>query len=238
MRRSGDDDVISSDLSRAPSDSRDASSMSFDRPISQGVLSLEVRWIIRGALTSQMIDWFGPFPGEVETRRDSYLVSRRIPDVAIKIRGDSQLDVKVYEGSPAVLTVPGRARGRLGSWRKSSFPLRPVAEDTEPAGWESVGKIRRIRFFSLQGRPIEPAATAGDGACTVELTDVRVGRDRWWTLGFEATGPSDALIGGLNATAAIVFVEPLPGGLELDVADSTSYLGWLERFRDHSGPGP
>ena len=34
-----------------------------DRSISDGVLSLEVRWIIPGPLAPEMIEWFGPFPG-------------------------------------------------------------------------------------------------------------------------------------------------------------------------------
>ena len=201
-------------------------------------MSLEVRWIIGGVLPPEMIVWFGPFPGGIELRRDSYLVSRTSSDTAVKIRGDSQLDVKVYGRSPDLLTVPGRAQGRLEWWRKWSFPLRPATEDTELAGWASVQKVRRIQFFSLEGRPIPTAATAtGEDACAVELTNVSVGRDRWWTLGFEATGPSRALVDGLKQSASLVFEHPLPGDLELDVADSTSYSGWLHRLWNDTGRG-
>jgi hypothetical protein len=216
--------------------SSEASSMSLNRPISEGVLSLEVRWIIRGALPPEMIEWFGPFPGGIDSRRDSYLMSRMSSETAVKIRGDSQLDVKVCGRSPDPLTVPGRAQGRLEWWRKWSFPLRPVAPDTEYAGWASVQKVRRIQFFSLEGRPIpSPATAAGEEACAVELTNVSIGRDRWWTLGFEATGPSGALVGGLKKSAALVFDHPLPGDLRLDMADSTSYSGWLEWLRTDTG---
>ena len=45
----------------------------------------------------------------------------------------------------------------------------------------------------------------------VELTEVHArGRD-WWTLGFEATGPADLLRSELQATAALVFAQALPG---------------------------
>ena len=38
------------------------------------------------------------------------------------------------------------------------------------------------------------AAGLGDErGCEVELTEVRVGGQDWWTLGFEATGPADLL---------------------------------------------
>ena len=196
--------------------------------ISDGGLSLEVRWILPGALVPEMIAWFGPSAGGIETRRDSYLVERTGPDVVVKLRGESQLDVKVHGGSPGVLTVRGQAHGRLGWWRKWSFPLPAVAEGTEPAGWANVQKVRRIRVFSLDGRPIVSKADATvEGCCAVELTDVLVGRRRWWTLGFEATGPAGFLTEALNASVAALFDHRLPAGLVLDLAHSTSYSEWL-----------
>jgi hypothetical protein len=196
--------------------------------ISDGELSLEVRWIIPGVLAPEMIEWFAPSAAGVETRRDSYLVNRTGPDVGVKVRDDSQLDVKVYGGSPSILTVPGLAQGRLGWWRKWSFPLRAVAGAGEPAGWASVQKVRRIRFYSLDGRPILSKADATvTGGCAVELSEVLVDRRRWWTLGFEATGPGRALIDQLNASVAMMFDDPLPTGVTLDIAHSVSYSEWL-----------
>ncbi len=138
----------------------EAPSATFDPPASDGDLSLEVRWILPGALAPEMIEWFGPVPGGIETRRDTYLVSRTGPHMGVKVRGESQLDVKVYEGGPEDLTVPGRAKGRVGWWRKWSFPLRARDGVNEPAGWASVQKDRRVRFFSLAGRPITSKADA------------------------------------------------------------------------------
>jgi hypothetical protein len=205
-----------------------ATSSASDPPISDGDRSLEVRWIIPGVLAPEMIEWFGPLPAGIETRRDSYLVNRTGPDVGVKVRGDSQLDVKVCEGSPGVLTLPGLAQGRLGWWRRWSFPLRAAALETEPAGWASVEKVRRIRFFSLDRRPIlsKTDATVA-GGCAVELTQVIVDRGRWWTLGFEAAGPVEALTGELHASVTLMFDHPLPGGMTLDIAHSTSYPAWV-----------
>jgi hypothetical protein len=61
----------------------------------------------------------------------------------------------------------------------------------------------------------------------VELTDVHARGEAWWTLGFEATGPTDVLRSELEAAAALVFAVPLPDGLELGVDDSRSYAQWL-----------
>ncbi len=53
-----------------------------------------------------------------------------------------------------------------------------------------------------------------------------LGQD-WWTLGFEATGPADLVRSALEATAALVFTEALPGGVEPSPDDSRSYAQWL-----------
>ena len=49
----------------------------------------------------------------------------------------------------------------------------------------------------------------------------------WWTLGFEATGPTSLLRRELEATAAHVLTQALPDGMELDTEHSQSYAGWL-----------
>jgi hypothetical protein len=51
----------------------------------------------------------------------------------------------------------------------------------------------------------------------------------WWTLGFEATGPASLLRRELDATAALVFAQALPGGIELGTDDCQSYAQWLTR---------
>jgi hypothetical protein len=53
--------------------------------------------------------------------------------------------------------------------------------------------------------------------------------EAWWTLGFEATGPAEALRGELDAAAALVFAQALPGEVELGMDDSKSYAQWLRR---------
>jgi hypothetical protein len=67
----------------------------------------------------------------------------------------------------------------------------------------------------------------GGPRCEVELTEVRTSGQDWWTLGFEATGPADLLRSALEATAALVFAQALPGGVEPGPDKSTSYAQWL-----------
>jgi hypothetical protein len=142
----------------------------------------------------------------------------------------------VYQGSPGILEIPGRARGRLESWDKWSFPGGPVGQgDAELPGWRPVRKlIRRFGLASGQdgARVQEPGPQAG---CEVELTEVRVPGQSLWTLGFEATGPVSLLPRHLEATAAHVFAQALPSGAELGTDDSPSYAQWLSGGQQPSG---
>jgi hypothetical protein len=61
----------------------------------------------------------------------------------------------------------------------------------------------------------------------VELTEVHTSGQHWWTLGFEATGPASLLRSELKATAALVFAQALPGGVEPAPDQSRSYAQWL-----------
>jgi hypothetical protein len=61
----------------------------------------------------------------------------------------------------------------------------------------------------------------------VELTEVHSGGQDWWTLGFEAIGPADLLRAALEATAALVFAQALPGGVIPGPDESRSYAEWL-----------
>ncbi len=179
-----------------------------------------------------MAGWFGRFPVGVESREDTYLLDPQLRGKSVKVRGGGALEVKVYRESPGILEVAGRARGRMESWQKWSFPFIPLSQDSgNPANWMPVRKRRRITRFSLGGGPIV-AHTAGLGpepGCKVELTEVRPPDQDWWSLGLEATGPADLLRSELEATAALVFAEALPGGMELGLDESTSYAEWLCR---------
>ena len=199
--------------------------------VTQGGRSLEVRWFFPGQLDTAVAGWFGRFPAETQSREDTYLLDPQLRGLSVKVRGGLALEVKAYRGSPGILDLPGRARGRMESWQKWSFPIAPLRPDNgERPGWRPVRKRRRISRFS----PASPVATQAPALgqepwCAVELTEVRTSGQDWWTLGFEATGPDDLLRGALQATAAIVFAQALPGGVAPGPVESRSYLGWLRQ---------
>jgi hypothetical protein len=63
----------------------------------------------------------------------------------------------------------------------------------------------------------------------VELTEIFTPGQDSWTLGFEATGPEDALPSVLEATAALVFAQAMPGSVQPGPDESRSYIEWLRR---------
>ena len=201
-----------------------------ENPLTGAARSLEVRWIFPGQLETAMARWFARFPVRMESREDTYLLDPQLRGLSVKVRGGGALEVKVYCGSPGILEVAGRARGRMESWQKWSFPVSPLGPDSgDPVGWRQVRKRRRISRFSLASGQLE-ARGRGLGEqprCDAELTEVHTRGQDWWTLGFEATGPADLLPSELQATAALVFAQALPGDMKPGLQDSGSYAEWL-----------
>ena len=183
-------------------------------PVAEGVRSLEVRSIFPGQLETAVAEWLERFPAESQSREDTYLVDPQLHGLSVKVRGGLALEVKVYRGSPGILDLAGRARGRMESWQKWSFPVNPPGQDGgDLPGWRPVRKRRRICRFSPASRPVASHGLVQHPQCAVELTEVFASGQDWWTLGFEATA-GDMLSHVLRATAARVFAQAMPGSME------------------------
>jgi len=199
---------------------------------------LEVRWILPGQLELAVTGWLARFPAEVSSREDTYLVDPQLGGQSVKLRGGKTLEVKVYRGSPGILQVAGRARGRLEFWDKWSFAGEPASGGgADLPGWCPVHKlIRRFSPAPRHGR-MRVRGMGEEPGCHVELTEVQARGQAWWTLGFEATGPARLLRRELDAAAALVFTQALPGGRELGTDDCQSYAQWLTCSQVPSGTG-
>jgi hypothetical protein len=178
--------------------------------------------------------WFGRFPAEVAARQDAYLVDPELRGLSVKVRAGAALDVKVYHGSPGLFEMSGRALGRTESWQKWSFPLTSSGQaGGGPAGWRLMRKRRRIIRFQLAGGRVAEAVRglAAEARCAVELTEIDVGAEASWSLGFEATGPAELLRSVLQDSAALVFAQEPPGQVDLSMDCCQSYAQWLARHR-------
>ena len=204
----------------------------------EGLGTVEVRWILPGQLDAAIAGWFRRFPAEAESREDAYLIDPVLRGLSVKIRAGRVLEVKVYQGCPGILDATGRARGRLESWRKWSFPFGPLGPFAAgPSAWTVVHKRRRIsQFRPASGRIIAGIpGRATEPACAVELTEVSSGGETWWSLGFEATGPPDSLHSTLQGTAALVFAQAMPADVKFDMSHCQSYADWLSRCDSPAG---
>lgn len=199
-----------------------------------GLSTVEVRWILPGELDAPVAGWFRRFPGWTESREDAYLIRPVLRGLSVKLRAGRELQVKLCHGCPGNLYAAGRARGRLESWRKWSFPFGPLGPyDAGPPAWSVVHKRRRISQFRLASGRIMAGnpGRATEPSCAVELTEVSSGSETCWSLGFEATGPADLLSSTLQRTAALVFARALPANVEFDMSHCQSYADWLSRRR-------
>jgi hypothetical protein len=200
----------------------------------EGLRTAEVRWILPGQLDAAVAGWFGRFPAGMDSREDAYLIHPVLRVLSVKIRAGQLLDVKQYQDSPGILDAAGRARGRIESWRKWSFPIGLLGpHEAGPPGWTVVHKRRRMSRFQLVGGRLtaDVPEQATESACTVDLTEVRSGGETWWSLGFEATGPAALLRSTLQGTVALMFAKAPPGDVEFDMSHSQSYADWLSRHR-------
>jgi hypothetical protein len=143
-------------------------------PVTEGVRSLEVRWIFPGQLETAVAGWFGRFPAETQSREDTYLLDPQLRGLSVKVRGGVALEVKVYRGSPGILDLPGRARGRMESWQKWSFPIAPrrpapMSPARAPRGGQRNGNSRRTSRTGVSTTwssrlPAAPAPSGPAGA--------------------------------------------------------------------------
>jgi hypothetical protein len=198
-----------------------------ENSVIEGLSTAEVRWILPGQVDAALVEWFRRFPAGLDACEDAYLIHPLLRRLSVKIRGGRMLEVKLCNGSPGILDTASGARGRIESWQKWSFPIGLLGpDDAGPPGWTAVYKRRWSKRFQLvSGGLME------ESACVVDLTEVQSGRETWWSLGFEATGPATLLRSTLQGTAAVMFNETPPGDVELDMSHCQSYAEWLSRCR-------
>lgn len=186
-----------------------------------------MRWIERGPVDAAAIARFGAPHDAVEDRVDRYLVTAT-KGLAVKLRGDVQLDAKTATGPPGEIELPG-AHGWLERWDRWTFPVPPPALPPPDApGWIALRKIRRRRSFRIDGATLVERSLSdpeGEG-CTAELTDFTVDGESWRSFGLEASGDPAGAIEGLGSVLTAL-LERRAAPLALTIETSMSYAAWL-----------
>jgi hypothetical protein len=192
--------------------------------------SVEVRWFVEGSLPPDLPDWYEDAAGipDWQERTDRYIRPAAPGGLNVKWR-EGQVEVKrrVETLGPSRW---GGVSGVVERWRKWGFhladesPLAATGRD-----WISVAKHRSVRTLTFREDRLvltKPGETLQHG-CGVELAEITVHHEKWWTICLEAFGPAAEASELLDRTASRVFAENPP---PLAPENSMSYVDWLARL--------
>ncbi len=157
--------------------------------------TIEVRWFYPGELPAAVSNWFetaGARLENIDTRSDFYLQSSS-PDVGVKLR-QGNLEVK-YRQQLGQFAIDGMVDSRIEQWSKwicldDGGGLSPTKLADKP-GWLKVNKIRDRRLYRVEfGEPISLTQIAIPAAniASIELTQLQVRSQTWWTVACEYFG--------------------------------------------------
>ena len=207
--------------------------------------SAEVRWFISGALPGEVLSWFkaGQSLDSAGVQVHEYLLFPDCQSVGVKLR-EGRLEIKAILAAPQPLNLEPGIQGRTEEWVKWSFEsegLQTIDPALHQAGcWLKVYKERFLRTFSADGgNLVEVIARPGPElrsplrmGCNIELTriEAEVNPRFWFSLGFEAFGPSD-LATKILPEAVHLFFQGHGGmpRISLGERDSLSYPAWLAK---------
>lgn len=200
----------------------------------------EIRWFAEGKVPPAIEDWFaGDILREksqpLESREDWYLLIPGCEFLGVKLR-QNRLETKLRVTGLGILQFRNNIIGTAEKWIKSTCEDTKLESLITPdiirqGQWVKVEKKRsQIRYLITDDYSLTPASTeqTSQEGCNVELTQLLINQNPWWTLGFEASGTDDNLINNLETCAQKVF-KNFPNQ-ELNLVDSYAYPKWLSVF--------
>jgi hypothetical protein len=201
------------------------------------LLSNELRWFYPGKLPEDIQLWFqqncliDPLKSP-EEREDVYLYSPECNYLGIKLR-QRRLEVKWRQAELGAMYCSELATGKAEKWGKwlcedsKGESFQPTTVLGKPS-WVSVQKVRYSQLFQVFANfSVQAVATNEriNNGCSVEITNLVVQENDWWSLAFEAFGEDSRIKENLQATASWVF--DTYQNSQLVIADSYAYPHWL-----------
>lgn len=152
--------------------------------------SVEVRWFLPESIPQDIRDWFlgEALTGELtptQNREDLYLDLGDREDVGIKWR-EGNLEVKWRQSELGSRAFGEVWQGQMERWLKWS------CEAETPNGFVE-NAIASRRWISIQKVRQQRQSKYAEGNCAVELSQLQIEQQTWWSLAFEATGNNDCL---------------------------------------------
>jgi hypothetical protein len=180
------------------------------------LITNEIRWFYPGNIPKQITFWFEQNclvkPSPPEERTDVYLHSPGCDFLGIKLR-QGRLEVKWCQAELGTMRFGELIEGNAQKWGKwlcedsTGESFQPATVLTQPY-WISVHKIRYTQLyevlpdFSVQRIPTNEGI---NNACSVELTQLAIADNNWWSLGLEARGDDSRVMDNLQVTGSFIF---------------------------------
>ena len=197
--------------------------------------TIELRWFKLGTLPKEISQWFQQdHLGDLappEEREDVYLYTPGCEYMGVKLR-QGRLEIKWRKAELGNLRFGDQVEGKVEKWGKwlCEDPTQQSFQPQDVVGksWVSVKKVRVQRKYQvISGESIVAVSVnqSTDQGCNVEITQLSINGNNWWSLAFEAFGKEDYLSDNLKVVASDVFKNYR--GLELQSQDSFAYPRWL-----------
>ncbi len=188
--------------------------------------TFEVRWFCREQPLD--LDTYFSQHTELQERTDWYAMPCTA-SCGIKIR-EGKLETKLRCATLGVRDL-SCVVGRLESFKKWSLEFSsgedpPSADELSGSGWLNVDKKRYLQRYEVADTRVSAATIRPVCGCEFEMTQLRVQGRSYWTVGFEAVGPFEALEENLRRVSAHVFRQR-DMRRALSAENSLGYAEWL-----------
>ena len=202
------------------------------------VITSEIRWFLEGTLPGEVATWFGKLGKKLinETERtDTYLVLPDTNKVGIKVR-EGRVEIKKMIDLPDEIRINENIAGQSEIWQKWSFATRqsgnlPLSFILEPSQWINIRKSRSLYRFAIEAGELKPhkaSTPIPENGAHIELAEISIKGNPWWSLGVEAFGNHKQLKENLGLISNQVI-----NNFDHDhfaMQTSKSYPEWLTRF--------
>ena len=163
--------------------------------------TVEVRWFCKGEMPTAILDWFTAVDEElvIEPTRTDYYLRPFHDGIGIKLR-EGRIEVKQRIKVMQTIQLGEQLNGVVEHWQKWSFLLSEQNEFSEilkAAEWIAVKKTRRLHAYrseELQQMQARFPWLPMEEDCRIELTELDVQDEKWWTLGFESKGSDETAV--------------------------------------------
>lgn len=197
----------------------------------------EVRWFNSGNIPLYIESWFKHScllsPTKLaEKREDVYLYTPGCDYLGIKLR-QGGLEVKWRYLQKTRINFGSLVEGNIEKWKKwrcsdssgESFSVQQIGDNPV---WVKVGKVRYSQLYQVvEKKPQAVSSDVGvDNGCSLELTNIEINGNKWWSIALEAFGEDCNLKDNLQATADFVFSSY--DSFPLQANNSYSYPSLLE----------